>query len=193
VRTLLGRDIHQFFVAYLHLRRLAGRLGRITDLEPNWAQLGTLLEVPGGPEGKPYLRPFWKGARDAHQEWLNRNLAGSFSPSSLRGVPARVVETDASGRYSLREDHWRLAREHLLFERPVPVLSLAAFLFRDFGLRSDHKPGPEDLISLFRVQYSYTPNDDAEFAHLFDTKWRGGDGPWSEPLDDLGVVVGDRG
>ncbi len=182
IETLLARQTHPYFIAYLHLRRTAARQGRLTGLTPNWAALGNLLEVPGAPPGKPFLRPFWKGQRDAHQEWLNANLAGSFAPSSLRGVPLRVVDTDAQGRFLLRERHWELAREHLLLDNPMPVLALAAFLFRDLGLYFVAEPGPATLIELFRREYGYSSEDETEFNELYDTSWTGGSGPWLEPL-----------
>jgi hypothetical protein len=180
--TLLDQKVHPFFVAYLHLRRMAGRQHRLTGLEPHWAELGERLEVPGGPAGKPYLRPFWNQTRGANQEWLNGNLAGSFAPSSLRGVPMEVVETDAKRRFTLRPKHWLLAREHLLAGETVPALAVAAYFFRDYGFRAEAPPTAEDLIALFRADYSYAPDDSAEFETLFDATWRGAAGAWTEPL-----------
>lgn len=183
ITHLLERDTHPFFIAYLHLRRLSGRQGRTTGLAPSWPDLGTILEVTDNPfPGKPYLRPFWKGQRRAGQEWLNENLAGSYAPSSLRGVPMQVVETDASGRFNLRDDHWRLAFHHLLFDAPISALAIAGFVFRDYGIVADGPPGPSDLIGLFRTEYGYRSEDDAEFNQLYDMSWTGEEGPWSELL-----------
>ena len=186
IDSLLARDIHQFFIAYLFLRRTAARIGRTTALTPDWSELGVLLEVSGGPPGKPFLRPFWRGQRNAGQEWLNSNLAGSYAASSLRGVPMRVVETDASGRFNLRPEHWNLAFEHLLFKKKVPALAVAAFVFRDYGIVSELLPSPEDLIALFRREYGYRPEDDVEFSALYDDAWRGSDGPWAETFESDG-------
>lgn len=180
--SLLSRDTHPHFVAYLYLRLLAGRTGQVTGLVPNWADLGNLLEVPGGPPGKPFLRPFWRGERNAGQEWLNENLAGSFAPSSLRVVLGRVVTTDAQRRYSLRSKHWELAREHLLFDEPVSVVALAGFMFRDYGFMAESPPGPGELVEVFRQEYGYKAEDDVEFDTLYDTTWTGGSGEWFEPF-----------
>lgn len=180
IDALLQRDTHPHFVAYLYLRFLAGKSGSMKGLQPNWADLGKVLEVPGGPAGKPYLRPFWRGERNAGQEWLNENLAGSFAPSSLRVVLGRVVQTDAQRRYSLRPKHWELAREHLLFKEPIPVVALAGFLFRDYGFVATTPPSSIELIDVFRREYGYTAEDDVEFNALYDSSWTGQDGQWFE-------------
>lgn len=183
VTRLLSQQIHPFFIAYLYLRGLAGRFDSLTGLTPNWPNLGALLEVRDAPPGKPYLRPFWKGSRAAGQEWLNSNLAGSFAPSSLRGVPQRVIEVDAAGRFNLRPDHATCALQHLLFNRRVPALALAGFLFRDYGILAASPPGSADLVDLFRHEYGYQDPDQAEFETLYDTSWTGAPGPWAELWD----------
>jgi hypothetical protein len=178
IEILLGRQTHQFFIAYLFLRRTAAREGRTDGLYLDFAEVGEFLQVTGGPAGKPFLRPFWKGQRDAHQEWLNANLAGSYAPSSLRGVPLRVVDIDADRRFSLREDHWDLALKHLLMDVPMPVLPLAAFLFRDHGLVSEADPDPLHLVTIFQQEFGY--DDDVEFNVLYDLDVPAGIDPWLE-------------
>lgn len=126
------------------------------------------------------MRPFWRGERNAGQEWLNENLAGSFAPSSLRVVFSRVVETDAQRRFNLRPNHWELARTHLLFDAPIPVLAVAAFMLRDYGFMAASLPGREDLVDAFRREYGYAADDEDEFTHLYDISWTGKDGPWFE-------------
>lgn len=182
IDRLLDRDTHQYFPAYLYLRQLAGRAGRLTGLAPEWPELGAVLDMPGGPPGKPYLRPFWPGRRTSHQEWLASNLAGSYSASSLRAgrAPLQVVETDARGRFNLRDRHWELALEHLLLGERMSVIALAAFVFRDWGFVSDSEPGQRDLIDIFRREYRYGPDDDMEFDTLYDSEWRGTSDKWFE-------------
>lgn len=182
IDKLLSRATHPHFIAYLYLRLLAGRTGSVRGLTPNWADLGNLLEVRGGPAGKPYLRPFWDKERKAGQEWLNENLAGSFAPSSQRVVLGRVMTTDAQRRYSLRSKHWELAREHLLFDEPVPAVALAGFMFRDYGFMAALPPGPSELVEVFRQEYGYKAEDDIEFDTLYDTTWTGAAGQWFEPF-----------
>jgi hypothetical protein len=182
VATLLTRETHPFFIAYLHLRRVAGQRRTLVGLNPHWPDLGSVLEVPGGPPGKPYLRPFWKGSRQSGQEWLNKNLAGSFAPSSLRGTPLEIIEITASGSFNLKERHWQQARQHLLLGQPMPVLPLAAFLFRDRALVSTDVPDPAALVTVFREHYGYTPDADEEFDYLYDLAGLASGGDWFEPL-----------
>jgi len=127
------------------------------------------LRVPGGPPGKPNFRPFWNQTRDAGQDWLNANLAGSYAPSSLRSLPRRVVDI-GDGGFSLKEDHWQLARQHLLYDDRVPAVALCAFLYRDFGFTTDGiSPAPAALIDIFRMDFGYRlDSDDIEFEHLYD-------------------------
>ena len=188
IAVLLSIDTHQFFPAYLYLRRLASLRGIPTGITPNWSDLGLLFETQGGPAGKPNLRPFWKGQRESHQEWMNGNLAGSYSPSSLRGGPMKVVETDADGKYNLRVKHWQLASQHLLFGSKIPALALAGFFFRDFGVIAQRKPDTDDLVGVFRGYFGYGQGDEDEFDTLFDPRWVGSQGDWFEPFGDQAEV-----
>lgn len=181
IRALLARDTHQHFIGYLHVRRRAGTEGTNEGLAPQWSELAERLRIDGGPPDRPNFRPFWTGQRKNFQEWMNPNLAGSFSPASQRSVLGRVLKTDARTQFSLREHHWEAAREHLLLGVPMPVLPLAGFLFRDYGLVASTAPDAEALIALFRREYGYGPDDDEEYRRLYDESWRGSDGPWSEP------------
>jgi hypothetical protein len=180
IDKLLSRNTHPYFVAYLYLRSLQGSASTLAPLNPDWTELSRLLEVSGAPPSKPHLRPFWKGERNAGQEWLNKNLAGSFAPSSLRNVPARVVTTDAQGRFILRKDHWELARKHLLFDVPLPALAVASFVFRDYGFMASSLPDRDALVEAFRREYGYA--DDNEFNRLYETEWSGKAGPWFHPI-----------
>jgi hypothetical protein len=183
IDRLLSRDTHPFFIAYLHLRREAGRVGQPSGLVPEWSQLGDLLRVTGAPDEKPYLRPLWSGKRDAAQEWLNRNLAGSYAASSIRAVRVRkVISTDAEGAFALKAKHWDLALEHLLIGKRIDVVALAAFLFRDFGFVNAVEPQPPDLVEAFRSYYRYRAENDKEFDTLHDASWTGIPGPWFEPF-----------
>lgn len=183
IEVLLEHQTHQFFVAYIYLRSLAAREGRLDQLTPSWSELGEWLRMEGGPPGKPHLRPFWKGQRNAGQEWLASNLAGSYSPSSLRTEPLRVVATDAAGKFSLRSDHAALALEHLLFGEPLEAVALAGFLYRDYGFVSAAAPTVDDLLVVFREDFGYGDEYSDEFDTLYVTTWRGAD-PWFEPFEE---------
>jgi hypothetical protein len=183
VDALWNRDTHSHFPPYLHLRRQASLSGSSSGIAPDWSALSELLRVPGGPYGRPHLRPFWKGKRTANQEWLGDNLAGSYSPASLRSTMLLIVEIDDQKHYTLREEHWKLAREHLLFEERMDVLALAGFLFRDFSITSATTPTADDLVSVFRGYFGYSSNDDSEFEYLYDVTEPPDSEPWFEPFE----------
>ena len=87
---LLDLKIHPQFAGYLCIKRTAKRDGRTTDLSPDFTEFfETFLSVQGGPTDKPYYRHFWNQSSSRQKAWQNRNLAGSYSPSSLRSVISR--------------------------------------------------------------------------------------------------------
>ncbi|HEY7065925.1 MAG TPA: hypothetical protein VII06_30915 [Chloroflexota bacterium] len=181
VRACIGElsrlRIHEQFAAYLCLKRLAAYDGRTDNLDPRgWKDcFETFFAVPGHPRGHPYMRPFSSRQRQTGLEefWFNANIAGSFAPSSLRpDMPiVAVVEVTGKGRnarYSFRPEHWRLARQHLAFNQSIPVLPLAAFLYRDHALLSNDPATYPDLVSVFREEFGYTgPHGDLEFEYLY--------------------------
>lgn len=187
ISVLLGMDIHQFFPMYLHLRRQSMVQGTTSSIKADFNELGMFLSVPEGPYGRPYFRPCWFGQRNAGQEWMNKNLAGSYAPSSLRNVPLRVVQTNPDSSFSLPSEHWKLAREHLLFGDRVPLRALAGFFLRNFALEStwEGEPNPDDLSKLFLLRFGYvpdgTPQDREEIEALFEPVWTGEQFPWFTP------------
>jgi len=170
IEQLVGQRIHPFFPAYLILHRAAAERESPVDLHPRWEELEQFLHVPGGPPGKPNFRPFWHQSSSAGQHWLNANLAGSYAPSSIRELPRRVIDLEEGGGFSLKDNHWELAREHLLYDERAPAIPLAAFLYRDFGFTTDGPAiSPHDLIAIFRRDFGYRPDsDDVEFSHLYN-------------------------
>jgi hypothetical protein len=182
IDKLLSRDTHSFFIAYLWLHRQAVLQGTTDGIEEHYAELAPYLAVAGGPAGKPYLRPFWTGTRDGGQEWLNRNLAGSYGPSSIRKNVRPVVTTNADEEFVLQEDHWEKALHHFLYDEKMPVIALAAFLLRDHGFVSSSPPTADDLIAAFRDDFRYGDDMQHEFDTLFDTSWNPYGDDWFESL-----------
>lgn len=167
IALLKSRDTHPFFIAYLWLRRQSALQSTTTEIEPNWVDLGPYLRVADAPTNKPFLRPFWKGARSEGREWLNSNLAGSFAPSSLREAPREVIDTTAAGFFVLRPDHCSLALEKLLSGERMEVLPLSLFLFRDFGFVAEEVPTVEDLVNSFKAEFGFSDADQGEFETIF--------------------------
>lgn len=160
---LTQQKIHAFFPAYLHLRAVALEVGSTQDIPARLAELGPLLEVPGGPPRKPYYRPMLH--RLGTSPWLNSNLAGSYAPSSTRDS-VRTVVSAAGGLYSLLDGHVDLASEHLLFNDRLSAAALSVFFYRNRGFS-----GPELNIAcpvkLLLTEFRLDQPDSSDFTRLF--------------------------
>lgn len=170
-RTLREHNAHPHFAGYLALKRTAARDGGTEDLRPNFKEFfDTFMQVHGGPADRPYLKPFPSDER----LWFNPNVAGSFAPSSVRNKSPldRIVDVNGNGRnarYSLVDQHWRLARSLLVSDNRVPALSLAVFLYRDYAILSD-EPSTADVISVFREEFGYAESrgtGEEEYRYLY--------------------------
>lgn len=190
--VLQRQSIHPYFPAYLHLVQRAAAEGQAAEIKASWKpQLGPYLEVAGAPSSHPYYRPFWEGSGSVDRGWLNGNLAGSFARSSLRaGQPAlKVVQPHARGYFSLLDDHWVRCREHLLFGERIPVIHLAAWLFRDFGFQVDgDPPSHRELVAVFAQEFGYESPESEPFRHLYSLP-AAGDREWFEPFAAEGEVL----
>jgi hypothetical protein len=159
VAELIRAPIHEHFAGYLCMLRTAVRDGTTQNLRPRFDEFfDTFLRVPNAPDGRPYLRPF---ARSSLQAWNQPNVAGSYAGSSIRpNAPFRQV-VDVSGarsetRYSLRDQHPSLALAHLANGKRVPVVPLAIYLYRDFGIEIEGgEPGVSDVVKIFRYEFGY--------------------------------------
>jgi len=102
-----------------------------------------------------------------------------------------VIDLAEDGGFSLKDMHWELARDNLLYGEQMLVIPLAAFLFRDFGFTTDGPAiAPFDLIDVFRRDFGYrTDSDDAEFEYIYSeafperTDWFEPSGPRSDVED----------
>jgi len=164
----------------LCLKRTSYRDGRTTKLHPDFKNFfDTFLGVPGAPKQKPYLRLFLDEKPSAANLWLNSNVAGSFAPSSLRETLLKVVKTAGRSTFSLRENHWKLARTHLAEDKRIPVVELAAVLYRDYAIESP-SPTLRQLVRIFREEFGYQEPTSGpghkEFDHLFSDASQSNDG-----------------
>lgn len=141
IEVLVDCPSHEHLPGYLALlRKSSGELAGMADIEEFYTNY---LSVSEAPSDRPYLRPFL--SRGKRELLLNRNLAGSYAPSSIRpGKPfAHVVELtrtrNAEGSHSvayvLVDNHAARAFNGMLSEHKIPAVSLAIFLFRDRCLR----------------------------------------------------------
>ena len=175
--------IHEQFPAYLHLRQRALSEGSFDDIEPVWREVGDLLRVPGGPPTKPHYRPFSsRNVREPGGYWFNRNLAGSYAPSSVRST-SRFMLNAAGDGFALPPDHAQRAYEVLLFETRVPAWALAAYYLRNYGFAFEGQGGPDELIQAFRQVFLFASETDGDYEVLFEDDDRPTlNEPWFEPF-----------
>ena len=180
IDRLANRRSHNHLPGYLALlrRRLAAGDGgmRLRDIEDFHAQY---LRVPGAPKARPYIQPFL--SRGAGVRLLNRNLQGSYAPSSIRpGQPlSHVIRVDSDNtasvgggdaKYELVEDHAEQVLSEMLAGKRLLAASLSIFLLRDHALalptrQIDHLvPALREFLSI----RSEDPEGDYIYELLFE-------------------------
>lgn len=172
VRALQAVRIHESFVAYLHLRRVAARTGRATGLSADWnGEVHEWLDVPGGPPKKPHFRPFASRSRDAATYWMSPNLAGSYAKSSLRSdmrallvAPGGTFQVPADGDGSF--DPGPVASAMLRDDELIPMWALGTFLYRESAfLGSVEAPDIGAVVDVLYAEFQWTKR---EVDMLFD-------------------------
>ena len=148
--------------------------GRDTDLAPDYKGFyNTFFRADGLPAKRPYVVPF-KGNSTKKPPLQNKNVAGSYAPSSLRGVAPLLslvdIHSGSKGpdRYSLKKEHAVKALSLLLRDVRLPALELAIFLYRNYGFTED-SASAGGLMTAFRSDFGLDqegPN--STFATLFD-------------------------
>jgi hypothetical protein len=183
LKHLTSARVHPTFAGYLCTCHDARSQGKTRDVQPNFKSFfDSFLRVDGAPDDKPYLMPFRESKGASWTPFFNRNVAGSYAPSSLREVsPFQLVVSVAGSKrqatYSLVSDHASKARQHLLFGKRLGVVSLSAFLYRDYGLELMPASGgltsvfrSEGLVSVFRDEFGFRsdiPQENSDFGKLF--------------------------
>jgi hypothetical protein len=176
VRALLSLRIHRTFPGYLCLREGAVQAGRTDNLKPDFKSFfDRYLSADSGSSQYPYVVPFMDGGT---RPWLNKNVAGSYAPSSLRNKSpllqvADVFRSSGGRSFSLKSNHAELCVEHFFKGMKVPIVPLAVFIFRDFGFtpEADEKPNVASLVDVFRDTFGFrdsVPQEKLESSTLFD-------------------------
>ena len=120
IRALRRRRIHPHFAGYLCVLRAAAAADSTREIKVNFKQFfDEFLAYGNAPEKRPYVVSF-SGGRGTNSIFFNKNVAGSYAPSSLRPGHAftQVVSVTGSktdARYTLPSGHAPAALRHLLY------------------------------------------------------------------------------
>lgn len=195
--AVANHPTHRHFPGYLGLKRTARIEGQSTGLDFDYTGFyDAFLRVRD--DDNPYLTPFGpKTDSGRHSLWFNRNVAGTYAPSSIRPDQpfSRVVTVEGTGNsatYALVDDHHEQAREELLKGQRLPATSLACFLYRDFAVETDDEPSVDDLMTIFRYEFGYRDDRETEteeFEHLFETGEGIPDDRFKASSEDAGVLA----
>lgn len=172
--VLRGLGVHRNIVMYLCVKRAAAQQGTTENVKVDFREFFErfliVRNAPTDRNNKPYVIPF--EVSDA-KIWLNRNLAGSFAPSSIRPDNPIIQVLDINGRgssvrYTLKPEHSKNVLSSLLHETKIPVLDLAAFLYRDFGFETEQMD-IQKLLSVFQIEFGYLSDGvvDDDFDEIF--------------------------
>ena len=153
--TLRSCKVHPHFNGYLATKWTAVKEGRENDLQPKFtAYFDQFWRVPDFPSESPYLIAFRNNKNE--QLTFNKNVAGSYAPSSLRATLARVINivgAKSDAKYSLRVGHAQLALQYLCYDTPLPIYALCALLYRDFAFEGE--PSADALIRAFKTDFGF--------------------------------------
>jgi len=170
ISNLEHRFIHQHFAGYLAiLRAKRPHSGSSVHMSDILEFHDRYLRAADAPDDNPYVRPFTQGHG---LQQMNRNVAGSYAPSSIRGNGqiGKVVSVQGSGRgatYDLHNNHAALALKGFLQDQKAPAASMAAFLYRDYGFKLDD-PKISSVVNLFRDEFGMRASEPAEKV-VFET------------------------
>lgn len=173
LHRLVDEPIHRMFPGYLCLQQQAGIEDRTTGLSFPYNEFFDDYLRVWDESSKPYFVPFTQAENPKLESlWNNNNVAGTYAPSSLRSAAPlmRIAEIEEGGhnsKWGLQKRHWELARHHLCNGKPVPVESLAAYLFRDYSFEVN-EPSAYTLVEAFLEEYGYEFGGEA-FSHLYRT------------------------
>lgn len=169
ISELTKQPVHEHFIGYLAL--LEARRSATGPIKPAVITHfhNRYLRVASSDQ-YPYASPF-RSKGYGHIGRLNRNVAGSYAPSSLRKDKpfAALVEIDPNKQYTLRENHSAIASKLLLYDTRLSAVAVAIFLFRDFSFSAENEAIPE-LLNLFRDRLALRAdlkNENEDYDRLF--------------------------
>ncbi len=170
LETLANVRSHEHFPGYLALLRDRSKLNAVSNSDTIIKFYKEFLFVIDAPVSRPYLRPFRSRGVGNPITLYQKNVAGSYAPSSIRnnGPLSKIININ-SASYELINEHWKIALTEMLSGHKLPFISTMAFLLRDYAFRMLY-PNIEILISIFRTEFSIsneTENGDDIYEALF--------------------------
>lgn len=175
--------LHPTFVMYLYLREQQ-RAGSLSTASATSDELLALITMPGHPT-KPYYFPLIdRGKRTGKPLptfWRAANIAGSWSPGSIRRLLGGGWLGADESAYAFPDDHVELALKQMLYDKPVSALAMGAYLLRNDGFVLSGEPAAEDVIAAFRARFDYPNDAEDEFLQLFTTDVPDAQFNWFEP------------
>lgn len=166
IQNSIGRLQHsklqEQFIFYLSILRLKANGINLEECGSSAYQDEMIpwLKVEGG-GSYPYYRPF---ASRGSSYWVNPNLAGSFSQSSLRSAMLSLFYTDDK---KLRLPSQSEVVQNLTKNKKVDAADLASYIFRNCSFATKKKnPTVADLIPLFKSYFGI--RDGEGFDQIFD-------------------------
>jgi len=175
LKRLREQKTHTLFAGYLCLQRRVGELNRLEDLQPNFLLFfKEFFLVADHPLGTPFIKAFTEQKPSTRNLWLNRNVAGSYAPASLRpDQPFRKVVEISDRKYSLPTDHAHRALKHLAFGNQIQAADLAVVLYRDFAF-TEELLSIHNLVQTFCYEFGYSreieDHPNADFDALYSTE-----------------------
>jgi hypothetical protein len=192
IGMLGAQRLHPTFVMYLYLR-VQQRAGKLAEASATSEEVLALIEMPGNPT-KPYYFPLIDRGKNRDKPlatfWRAPNIAGSWSPGSIRRLQGGGWLGASESTYAMPENHADLAFEQMLFGKQVSALAMGAYFLRNDGLVLSGEPSAVDVIAAFRVKFDYPAAADEEFSRLFSADVPVVDFSWFEEASDLDAEAG---
>ena len=157
IATLGSRTVQKAYAGYIAILRAAAVAKSLGPLTVSFKSFfDTYFSVAGSTTRWPYYVPFGN-AGDISGRFFNRNVAGSYAPSSIRPVnPLRqlaTIDSSSSGvTFELLDNHASTAAA-LLHGETIPGASLAAYLYRDFAFETG--TAPAELYEAFKSEFGF--------------------------------------
>ncbi|WP_051251525.1 McrB family protein [Paenibacillus harenae] len=162
--TLGSVRSHEHFPGYLALLRDRSTSNIVSNSDDIVNFYKKFLKIVDAPDKSPYLRPFRSRGVGNPLTLYQKNVAGSYAPSSIRekGPLSKIINIEQpSGAlsYKLSDEHWKVVLSEMLSGHRLPIVSTIVFLFRDYAFRM-FNPNLENLVLVFRAQFSILTEDE---------------------------------